>query len=212
MQMLTLVLRLFRKKVILTTFIGLLLFIILGNILYFGSEFFESEDNTVLHLRKLNQPFNWNIDEEEVERDNITDTALFTCRNSVQGRTVLADDKGYICPRSEILGNGCCNLNSSLTERHVCWECETETQCCGQYEHCISCCLRPDQRDTLQKILSLAAQTNNVLFVSVSDHFELCLAKCRTSSDSVQHENTYRNKERKYCFGSVPPPTLAASR
>ena len=66
--------------------------------------------------------------------------------------------------------------------------------------------------DTLQKILSLAAQTNNVLFVSVSDHFELCLAKCRTSSDSVQHENTYRNKDRKYCFGSVPPPTVAASR
>ena len=69
-------------------------------------------------------------------------------------------------------------------------------------------CLRPDQRHSLQHILTQAAQTNNVLFVSVSDHFELCLAKCRTSSDSVQHENTYRNKDNKFCFGSKPPPTV----
>ena len=27
----------------------------------------------------------------------------------------------------------------------------------------------------------------------MNDHFELCLAKCRTSSTSVQHENTYRS-------------------
>ena len=43
-----------------------------------------------------------------------------------------------------------------------------------------------------------AAEKNNVLFVSVSDHFELCLAKCRTSSTSVQHENTYRDNNSTY--------------
>ena len=161
-------------------------------------------------FRKLNQPFNWNL-EEELDPSNFSDINLFTCRNSVQGKTVLADDKGYICPRTEILGNGCCDTNSSLTLRHVCGQCDQVLQCCAQYEHCISCCLRPDQRHSLQTILTHAAQTNNVLFVSVSDHFELCLAKCRTSSDSVQHENTYRNKENKFCFGSQPPPTVISS-
>ena len=107
-----------------------------------------------------------------------------------------------------VSGNGCCNINSSFTEKHVCLQCDEVLQCCSQYEHCISCCLRPDQRHSLQHILTQAAQTNNVLFVSVSDHFELCLAKCRTSSDSVQHENTYRNKDNKFCFGSKPPPTV----
>ena len=66
------------------------------------------------------------------------------------------------------------------------------SSCCSQFEFCISCCLRPDQRASLQEILTAAAATNNVVFVSVSDHWELCLAKCRTSSESVQHENTYR--------------------
>ena len=145
MPMLSLLLRVFRKKVIVTSFIGLLLFLVLGNIVYFGSSLLESEDNNVLHLRKLNQPFNWNLEEDtELDSENITDFNLFTCRNSVQGKTVLADDKGYICPRDDILGNGCCNVNSSLTERHSCQYCDSVTSCCDQYEHCISCCLRPE--------------------------------------------------------------------
>ena len=59
---------------------------------------------------------------------------------------------------------------------------------------------------SLQQILARAEQTNNVLFVSVSDQFELCLAKCRTSSASVQHENTYRDRERKFCYGAAQSP------
>ena len=70
------------------------------------------------------------------------------------------------------------------------------SSCCSQFEFCISCCLRPDQRASLQEILTAAAATNNVVFVSVSDHWELCLAKCRTSSESVQHENTYRYNDK----------------
>ena len=37
--------------------------------------------------------------------------------------------------------------------------------CCGSYEDCISCCLRPEQRPGLQQILNKAAESNNVLFV-----------------------------------------------
>ena len=72
------------------------------------------------------------------------------------------------------------------------------------------------------------AEYHHLIF-SVSDHFELCLAKCRTSSSSVQHENTYRygdigsaknrlfrikrfrNKIKKFCYGKNPPPTVGSS-
>ena len=62
--------------------------------------------------------------EEDLDTGNFSDSNLFTCRNSVQGKAVIADDKGFVCPRTELLGNGCCNVNSSLTEKHVCGECD----------------------------------------------------------------------------------------
>lgn len=57
----------------------------------------------------------------------------------------------------------------------------------------------------LENLLGKAAAQNNVLFASVSDHFELCLAKCRTNSQSVQHENSYKDPEAKHCFGEKAP-------
>lgn len=198
-------LRVFRKKTLLACFVFLAVLLLLGNIFY-RSSYFNTDDSYVLHLRKLNQPFNWNLDEDQ-SSSNLTDETLLTCRNSVQGRTWLADDKGYVCPRAAVLRTGCCDTNCSQTERHVCRDCDLLAQCCSSYELCISCCLRPEQVSSLQQILTRAEQTNNVLFVSVSDHFELCLAKCRTSSSSVQHENTYRDREKKFCYGALPPPT-----
>ena len=115
-----------------------------------------------------------------------------TCRNSVQGRERIADDRGYVCERSELLAGGCCDVNSSNTGRFLCTSCDqvqheltdineifsliivTESNfltspkvaaCCGSYEDCISCCLRPEQRPGLQQILNRAAESNNVLFV-----------------------------------------------
>lgn len=38
-----------------------------------------------------------------------------------------------------------------------------------------------------------ALETYNPIYSSVTDHFELCLTKCRTSSLSVQHENSYKD-------------------
>lgn len=57
----------------------------------------------------------------------------------------------------------------------------------------------------LETILGKASEENNVIFTSVSDHFELCLAKCRTNSQSVKHENTYRDPKVKYCYGESAP-------
>ena len=43
------------------------------------------------------------------------------------------------------------------------------------------------------------------LYSSVSDQFELCLVKCRTSSQSVQHETLYRDARAKHCYGERLP-------
>lgn len=63
------------------------------------------------------------------------------------------------------------------------------------------------QKELLQKVIGKAEQTFHVLLSSISDHFELCLAKCRTSSSSVQHENSYRDPKAKHCYGEMPPMT-----
>lgn len=58
-------------------------------------------------------------------------------------------------------------------------------------------------------MLSKLSAEEKVLFHSISDDYELCLTKCRTSSHSVLHENSYKDAEHKYCFGngvdSKPP-------
>ena len=75
-----------------------------------------------MHLRKLNQPFAWQ--EEEVEGRNVSQEAVATCRNSVQGRETIADDRGYVCDRSELLASGCCDANSSTAVRFLCTSCD----------------------------------------------------------------------------------------
>ncbi|XP_072574943.1 SREBP regulating gene protein-like isoform X2 [Vulpes vulpes] len=57
----------------------------------------------------------------------------------------------------------------------------------------------------LERFLCRTTVAFQNLFMVVEDHFELCLAKCRTSSQSVQHENTYRDPITKYCYGESPP-------
>lgn len=61
----------------------------------------------------------------------------------------------------------------------------------------------------LQKASMLGAFLNkakSLLYSSVSDTFELCLARCRTSSMSVVHENAYIDEVFKYCHGANEKP------
>jgi len=127
-------------------------------------------------------------------------TALKTCRNSVQGKVLIADERGYLCQRSDVQPGGCCNAHSQSTTKFNCKECNLRTGCCSVYEHCISCCLLPDKQLMLKNILRKALETYNPIYSSVTDHFELCLTKCRTSSRSVQHENTYKDPKFKHCY------------
>ncbi|CAG9817779.1 unnamed protein product [Phaedon cochleariae] len=108
----------------------------------------------------------------------------------------------YVCPRHEVLENGCCNDAISGVLQYPCDTCKPNN-CCAIYEYCIACCLHPDKREVLETVLSKASEMNNVLFASVTDHFELCLAKCRTNSQSVQHENSYKDPRAKHCYGDL---------
>ncbi|XP_072026615.1 SREBP regulating gene protein-like [Amphiura filiformis] len=136
---------------------------------------------------------------------------ITTCRNSVQGRVLLVDEKGYVCKRNSVLASGCCDSEAEGSKQHSCDGC-LGNGCCGIYEYCVSCCLQPDKEIVLQGVLGKASNTFKLLFQSVADHFELCLTKCRTSSESVQHENTYRDPSAKYCYGESPPDLMPPSR
>ncbi|VVC34650.1 Hypothetical protein CINCED_3A011227 [Cinara cedri] len=118
-----------------------------------------------------------------------------SCRNTIQGKEYIADDRGYICQRSNLLANNCCGITEN---RYICDTCNVDG-CCVLYEHCVSCCLDPNKRKLLQTVLGKASETFRVLFSVINNQFELCLAKCRTSSQSVQHENTYL-KPNKHCY------------
>lgn len=127
------------------------------------------------------------------------------CRNSVQGKELIADDKGYVCRRDDTTKGGCCDTAAFFTNRYACDTC-IKTNCCMIYEHCVSCCMQPDKKQLLERIIRSAVDSlTRMMFFTVHDQFELCLSKCRTSSRSVQHENTYRDAERKHCFGVSPP-------
>uniref|UniRef100_A0A8C4N8E3 SREBP regulating gene protein n=1 Tax=Eptatretus burgeri TaxID=7764 RepID=A0A8C4N8E3_EPTBU len=91
-------------------------------------------------------------------------------------------------------------------EQYSCHSCQ-ENGCCSIYEFCVSCCLHPRQvyRDFV--VVRPGALPLPILLV-ISDYFELCQAKCRTSSQSVQHENMYRNPRFKYCYGESLPELL----
>ncbi|KAL1467034.1 hypothetical protein MTO96_005897 [Rhipicephalus appendiculatus] len=84
--------------------------------------------------------------------------------------------------------------------------------CCSIYEYCISCCMHPQKITILQKILGKASDTFKMLVASITDHFELCLTKCRTSSDSVHHENSYRDPKAKHCYADEPPGQQMSTR
>lgn len=147
------------------------------------------------------KPFVWRT----LQEHNDTNDRRF-CRNSVQGKHLLVDDRGYICQRSDLLKNGCCNTEADFTERYTCESCK-DNNCCVVYEYCVSCCLDPNKRNMLELVLSKLSTDKNVLFRSLTDDYELCLTKCRTSSHSVLHENSYKDPAHKYCFGDEPTRT-----
>ncbi|KPJ15208.1 UPF0454 protein C12orf49-like [Papilio machaon] len=170
---------------------------------YMKSLTFEGSNKNIVYqdVSIEQKPFIWRTLQEH---NDTNDTKI--CRNSVQGKSVVVDDRGYVCQRSDILKNGCCNADVEKTTRYSCESCK-DNNCCVIYEYCVSCCLDPSKRDMLELVLSKLSAEENVLFRSLTDDYELCLTKCRTSSHSVLHENSYKDPAHKHCFGDEPPGT-----
>ena len=92
------------------------------------------------------------------------------CRNSIQGKVLMADDQGlyfkilkmtspvrtpkcwencsfsgYVCLRADLYSTtGCCRTSGPKTQRYSCETCN-DHGCCSIYEYCVSCCLHPDK-------------------------------------------------------------------
>jgi hypothetical protein len=123
------------------------------------------------------------------------------CRNSVQGKEMLTDEFGAICKRENILDNSCCGPEA---KQYFCDGCN-ERGCCSMFEICVSCCMKPQNKAALVDFVENTIVFFERFFVAISDQYDLCLSKCRTSSLSVQHENTYRDPVNKFCFSELPP-------
>ncbi|XP_014244259.1 UPF0454 protein C12orf49 homolog [Cimex lectularius] len=159
--------------------------------------FSSTDDLGSANLRNFDSLI-WHSEQDDTDNSS---SRLTTCRNSVQGKNLMVDDRGYVCSRFNVLPTGCCDLSV----QNVRYSCETcrDNGCCSIYEYCVSCCLQPNKKALLQGMLQRAPDTFHVVFASVTDHYELCLAKCRTSSLSVQHENSYIDPSAKHCYNDA---------
>lgn len=155
------------------------------------------------------------------ERNRSNDLSV-NCRNSVQGKALIVDDRGFVCTRSELLWTGCCNVEVESTKLFHCDTCQSNA-CCAIYEYCVSCCMHPEkvdgfrtsrrrkiiltkiylQKSILEKVLAKASGRQIAVYATVNDQYELCLTKCRTNSHSVQNENKYRDPKSKHCYGET---------
>ncbi|XP_059532427.1 SREBP regulating gene protein isoform X2 [Myotis daubentonii] len=167
--------RLLRKRWVLALVFGL-------SLVYFLTSTFKQEeravrDRNLLQVQDHDQPILWKV------QFNLGNSSRPSnqCRNSIQGKHLITDELGYVCERKDLLVNGCCNVNVPGTKQYCCDGCLTNG-CCSAYEHCVSCCLQPNKQLLLERFLNRAAVAFQNLFMAVEDHFELCLAKCRTSS------------------------------
>ncbi|XP_031628615.1 UPF0454 protein C12orf49 homolog [Contarinia nasturtii] len=187
--------RILRRRIVLTIIFLLSLTYCLVNLWgNSGNSYKDIEEITY----KREQPLIWR---EDPINNGTNGGKSKGCRNSVQGKTLLVDEEGYVCSRSNVLSNGCCDSNENV--QYNCDTCTESEGCCAVYEKCVSCCLSPDKRPILEKAMELASGRQTALFATVRDQFELCLAKCRTDSHSVQHENQYKNPETKFCYAYI---------
>ncbi|VIO91116.1 Uncharacterized protein BM_BM18576 [Brugia malayi] len=114
--------------------------------------------------------------------DSFVNSEGRACRNTIQGRTSVTDDRGYTCERAFLMSNGCCEVGTQSLRFSCVW-CDLYTGCCSHYEQCVSCCLKPEQKNILLKMIESTSGHRLRQILSATDQFELCMLKCRTSSN-----------------------------
>ncbi|KAL6065642.1 SREBP regulating gene protein [Balamuthia mandrillaris] len=127
-----------------------------------------------------------------------------TCRNTVQGKEWLTDDKGFVCRRKDQMDverRHCCQTSQQTgIPRFSCYSCNQTTHCCAVYEYCVSCCLGPAQVQVVGGSLLQSKVGGEALAANRDLLFDVCLALCRTSSSSVVDQHHYKSPQ-KHCFG-----------
>jgi len=191
----------FRKKVVLSL-------IFLFSLAYFLLQFnafqlirfnkrYQDDGEFEEIIYKRDTPLIW----RSLKEFNLTESE--TCRNSEQGVVLIADERGFICTRDDLLSTGCCNIKADNTHLYNCESCN-EDHCCELYENCVSCCLNPENVPMLEKVIAQASDRQKLLFSQLTDQFELCLSICRSNSNSVINEHLYRSAN-KHCFSKTEP-------
>ena len=61
---------------------------------------------------------------------------------------------GFVCNRKDLSASGCCHSGGESTKRYECRYCQNNN-CCSIYEHCVSCCLNPDNVSKVIAFLQL---------------------------------------------------------
>lgn len=98
---------------------------------------------------KRDTPLIW----RSLKEFNLTDSEI--CKNSIQGINLIVDERGFLCSRDDLKSTGCCNIQAENTHIYYCESCDKETKCCEVFEHCVSCCLNPDNvRQLINDVVS----------------------------------------------------------
>ena len=76
---------------------------------------------------------------------------------------------GYLCERRHLeKTDGCCQTaQSSILGPYICDTCSLKTHCCGSFEHCISCCLKPDHVGSIFIINSINFYSSSVFIFKI---------------------------------------------
>ncbi len=113
--------------------------------------------------------------------------SLMTCRNTVQGKVLVTDDKGnglivrcqftfvlgYVCKHENLdRRTGCCKEHKKRPFSCPREYCNTTSYCCSVYEHCVACCMDP-QKAKVRTVL-LETTSDPIILGNKDDVFELC--------------------------------------
>ncbi|OQR96184.1 hypothetical protein THRCLA_07355, partial [Thraustotheca clavata] len=126
------------------------------------------------------------------------------CKYTKEGVNFVTDSHGFTCKRDALNTFGCCP--DSNNAKYSCLTCDVlSPHCCSDYERCVSCCMDPSNNELLRTFL-LHADSNHPVYGSPHHltRFAFCSFRCRTSSASVQNQNSYRSFKN-HCYGLHRP-------
>lgn len=98
------------------------------------------------------------------------------------------------------------SLSLSLTQIPT-YRCHETDRCCSSYEHCVSCCLKP--QFNAQELMKTQFRIHHHPTTGKwDDAFQYCMGKCRTHKRSTVHENAFID-DRHFCFSDSSRPKVS---